>query len=93
MNKELIKVAKDFVRANKKAKEQGIIGVYGRDELQIYDEDIFRDIAGSSEVKEAIRASIGIPYEYSVEVDGLTFFTISKWKLFFDNIKEASNED
>ena len=85
--KEIIDVAKDYSDASRKARECGIIGVYELNTFQIHTEDEFRNLASSSlqEIAEITREDTEYPYEYSIEIDGLKFFTISEKPLYFKN--------
>ena len=90
MNKEIreiIDVAKEYSDASRKAREYGIIGVYGLNAFQIRTEDEFRNLVSSSlqEVAEITREDTEYPYEYSIKIDGLKFFTISEKPLCFKN--------
>ena len=83
--KEIIEVAKEYSDASKKAREYGIISVYGLNTFQIHTEDEFRNLASSNlqEIAEITREDTEYPYEYSIEIDGLKFFTISEKPLYF----------
>jgi hypothetical protein len=85
--KEIIDVAKKYSDASRKAREYGIIGVYEFNTFQIHTEDEFRNLAYSSlqEIAEITREDTKYPYEYSIEIDGLKFFTISEKPLYFKN--------
>lgn len=85
--KEIIDVAKEYLDASNKAREYGIIGVYGFNTFQIHTEDEFRNLASSNlqEIVEIIREDTEYPYEYSIKIDGLKFFTISEKPLYFKN--------
>ena len=78
--KEIIDVAKKYSDASRKAREYGIIGVHEFNTFQIYAEDEFRNLAYSSlqEIAETTREDTEYPYEYSIKIDGLKFFTISE---------------
>ena len=84
---EIIDVAKEYLDATRKAREYGIIGAYGLNAFQIDTEDEFRKLASSSlqEVAEITREDGKYPYEYSIEIDGLKFLTISEKPLYFKN--------
>ena len=90
MNKEIreiIDVAKEYLDASRKAREYGIIAVYKPNSVQVCTEDEFRNLASSDlqEIVEFTREDTEYPYEYSIEIDGLKFFTISEKPLHFKN--------
>ena len=83
--KEIIDVAKEYSDASRKAGEYGIIGVYGLNTFHIRTENEFRNLtsSGLQEIAEITREDAEYPYEYSIEIDGLKFFTISEKPLYF----------
>lgn len=89
--KEIIDVAKEYSDASRKAGEYGIVGVYGLNAFHICTEDEFRNLASSGlqEIAEIVRKDTEYPYEYSIEIDGLKFFTISEKPLYFKSSEMA----
>ena len=82
----LIKVCKDLRVATLEAQKLGVINILGlhnedsKEQYQIYEEKLFLELAKDKLITKKKHSS-EYKWKYTVEVDGLTFFTITNEEL------------